>query len=280
MGFDLGEIVHPLTKEKFISDFWPHRLYVTNAPSKRFQPLYDLDYFGSAEELLSIYPCRISIQRPDGFTARVPDGKTAIRFYRGGFTCYMRDLERYIPSLREIALQLDRDIGLPKASIKCSVFCSNGESGASMHSDYDLNFQLVLKGKKRWRVAQNHHIVNQTQVCLSGDRPQRDPFQLQLAHRRPFPECMPADAQTVDLYAGGVIFVPRGTWHETETIGDGECFSLNFAMKGPQWLTVLLRAIKRRFIMDPPGGVSLIAFAVQSNSSMQLWMNLPRCCLN
>ena len=247
--FDVGTILHPLSTEKFITDFWPNRLYVTTGESSRFQPLYEIDHLDSAEALLNFYPSEVSLQRPDGFTARVPNGRTAVRFFNGGFTCYLRDLARYIPRLGEVASQLTQDLGLPKNSITCEVFCSNADSGASMHSDFDLNFHLMLSGKKRWMLAPNHHIVNQTEVCLSGGRKQKDPFQLQLAHTKPFPSHMPDDAQTFDLEAGGALFIPRGFWHQTQS--SGECLSLVFCMKGPDWLRILLRALENRLIMDP-----------------------------
>lgn len=118
-----------------------------------------------------------------------------------------------------------------------------------MHSDYDLNFQLLLRGKKRWRAAPNCNIVNQTNICLPSGRVQRDDFQLKLAHTLPLPERMPDGAITVDIEPGGVVFMPRGYWHQTESTG--ECFSLNFVVKGPHWISVLCHALENRLISDP-----------------------------
>ncbi|WP_245599802.1 cupin-like domain-containing protein [Embleya scabrispora] len=40
---------------------------------------------------------------------------------------------------------------------------------------------------------------------------------------------MPKDAHIVDIAAGGLVFVPRGWWHETES--RGECLQVNFVVK-------------------------------------------------
>lgn len=248
MGLTLASIVAPLTADVFMRDYWPRKFYATTASSDRYHPLYEIPALNSTPLLLDKYASPVTLLRHDGFHTRVADGRTALPFYRQGFTCYLRDVAKYVPELQPIVAGLGREIGLPGSEIKCELFCSTGVSGASMHSDYDINFQLILRGHKRWMVAANENIVNQTSICLPDRLMPPDSLQRKLAHTLPFPEEMPDDAITIDLEAGGAVFLPRGFWHQTEAIGD--CLSLNFVVKGPHWISVLCRALENELIND------------------------------
>lgn len=248
MDFTLASIIAPLTTDVFMREYWPHKFFATTAPNDRYQALYDIPSLNSAPLLLEKYASPVTLLRNDGFHTRVADGRTAAPFYQQGFTCYLRDVAKYVPELQQMVAGLGREVGLPGSEIKCELFCSNGVSGASMHSDYDINFQLILRGHKRWTVAPNRNIINQTSICLPDRLMSPHSLQRQLAHSLPFPEEMPDDSITIDLEAGGAVFLPRGFWHQTEAFG--ECISLNFVIKGPHWISVLCRALENELIGD------------------------------
>jgi ribosomal protein L16 Arg81 hydroxylase len=75
-----------------------------------------------------------------------------------------------------------------------------------------------------------------------------DPLQLELADELPFPDRMPDDAQVIEVGPGGILFLPRGWWHQTEA--DGECLQVNFVMNRPMWVDVLTRGLRERLIRD------------------------------
>jgi ribosomal protein L16 Arg81 hydroxylase len=166
--------------------------------------------------------------------------------YKLGLTCYLGT--KHISALRESQARLERDLGLPAGSVNCEVFCSSGESGAWMHSDYDVNFALLLSGKKHWRLAPNEHIRNQTSMCVPPSREAPSQLQFELADRQPFPERMPDDSLEIDVEAGGLLFMPRGWWHETKAFG--ECLQVNFTVQGPSWFSVVNRALRERLMRD------------------------------
>lgn len=243
---DLDTLVAPLSGADFMRDHWPNEPFTSKAGSERLERLRDIPELASPEAALANARA-VKVFRPDGEMAVVPDGKAAMPLYKLGLTCYLGS--RHIPSLRESAESLAADLGLPSGSIDCEVFCSSGQSGAWMHSDYDVNFALLLNGRKRWRLAPNEHIRNQTSMCVPSTREAPDKHQLDLAHTLPFPERMPEDALEIDVEAGGLVFMPRGWWHETEAGGD--CLQVNFVVQGPMWVSVLTRALRQRLIADP-----------------------------
>ena len=243
---DLSTLVAPLSADEFLNEHWPERPYWTNGNDKRLGLVEEIPELESPEGALERARV-VKVFRPDGEMAAVPDGKKAIPLFRLGLTCYLGTA--HIPALKRSAEQLCADLGLPSGSFDTEVFCSSGESGAWMHSDYDVNFALLLSGKKRWRIAPNEHIRNQTSMCVPSTREAPAPSQLELADRLPFPEKMPGDHLEIDVEAGSLVFMPRGWWHETEASGD--CLQVNFVMQRPDWISILTRALKERLLKDP-----------------------------
>lgn len=242
---DLETLVAPLTPEDFLRDHWPDKPFWSN-DGDRLDRLGDVPELESPEAALAAARA-VKVFRPDGQMSVVPDGRAAMPLFKLGLTCYLGS--RHIPGLRASTDRLAAELGMPAGSIDCEVFCSSGKSGAWMHSDYDVNFALLLSGHKSWRLAPNEHIRNQTSMCVPSTREAPDPRQLELADRLPFPERMPEDAIEVDVEAGGLVFMPRGWWHETEA--SGECLQVNFVVQGPTWAAVLGRAVRERLTSDP-----------------------------
>lgn len=241
---DLATIVDPLPKERFMSEHWPSTPYWSN-DGRRLDALLDIAELESAEKAISGAP-RVRFFKPDG-SIGVVSGDKAMTVYRLGLTCFVGCA--HIPPLMEAAERLAGDLGMPSGSVTSEIFCSDGESGAAMHSDQDVNFAVLVRGNKRWQIAENRHIRNQTNICRPGSDPDADPMQLEIAERLPFPETMPEDAQVVDMEAGGLLFMPRGWWHQTRSTG--ECLQVNFVLNRPLWLNVLVDALWERLVRDP-----------------------------
>jgi ribosomal protein L16 Arg81 hydroxylase len=242
---DLATLVTPLSKEDFLSEHWPDKPFWSNGGDARLAALSDVPELQSPQDALAT-PRAVKVFRPDGQMAVVPNGEAALPLYKLGLTCYLGTA--HIPALRESRVALARDLGMPEGSFDTELFCSHGDSGAWMHSDFDINFALLLSGKKRWRLAPNQHIRNQTSMCVPPTRDAPDPLQLELADKQPFPEEMPEDSLVIDVEAGGLVFMPRGWWHQTEASGD--CLQVNFVLQGPFWFSLLARAIRERLVRD------------------------------
>src|SRR5262249_20813772 len=85
--------------------------------------------------------------------------------------------------------------------------------------DLNDNFVCQVRGTKRWRIAPNAHVRYPTVRYVIGQRP--NPVH-EVEAPRGLPTEMPQNFQTVELRPGMVMFVPRGMWHDTETIANDE----------------------------------------------------------
>jgi ribosomal protein L16 Arg81 hydroxylase len=246
VSVDLATLVAPLDVEEFRRVHWPHAAYWSKGDEHRAALLRTIPQLASAEAALA-HAIGVRVFRPDRKMSLAPTGEAALPLYRLGLTCYLDT--KHIPAVRAAAHRLAADLGMPAGSIDGEVFCSTGPSGAWMHSDFDVNFAVLLSGHKRWRIAPNEHIRNQMGMCAPSSAEAPDPSQLALAERTPFPDRMPDDAIEIEVGPGGVVFLPRGWWHETES--DGECLQVNFVLKNPTWISVLSGAIKSILVRDP-----------------------------
>ena len=202
--------------------------YYSGTSDMQMKIIAAVPQLSDGELLLESFGGPVSLLRRNGPHARVPTGKDALPMYKAAFTCYMRHAERELPGLDDLIAEASRRLGIPGAAMSREIFCSTGESGVPMHGDFDVNFALLLSGSKRRRPAANTSIENQTAMCFARDRKQADERQLSYAHA-PLPEATPDDARDVVMEAGGLLFLPRGRWHETHSTGS--CLQLNLVVR-------------------------------------------------
>jgi ribosomal protein L16 Arg81 hydroxylase len=245
----LADIVAPAGPAEFLAGHWPRQPYTVAENEDRVRTiLAAVPQLESAERLLAHYAADVRLLNTEGFHATVPTGPHALPFYRQGFTCYLPTVERQLPGVPELLDSVAGELGLPRRHVVAEIFCSTGKSGVAMHADYDLNFAMLLRGNKKWRLARNETVLDPMAMCLPAGRPQRDPRQLAYAEPVPLPERMPDDCTHVEVGPGGLVFLPRGWWHETDATG--ECLQLNIVVKGPAWVTVLTDGLAGTLVTD------------------------------
>lgn len=253
----LEELLSPSTPDEFFLKAWPDRpAHYPGDPQRFTGLLQQVPELGCAEDVLRTYGDCVSVLRPDGFYAKVADGPSALPFYRAEFTCFLRQVERFLPTLQPVAGGIAAQLGLPESALTCDLFVSSGRdvpasdgySGLAMHSDAEVSIAVLLNGRKDWQWAPNRHIRNQTStVVRRGDR-QVDPAQLEFAESLPLPGAMPSDSARAQVDSGGVIFMPRDWWHTTTA--RGECVQLNFTASGPMWVALLTGALSDVLVKD------------------------------
>jgi 50S ribosomal protein L16 3-hydroxylase len=245
----LADIVTPAVPARFLAEYWPRRPYTVSESEHRVRTLLAaVPELESAERLLAHYAADVRLLNTEGFHATVPTGPHALPFYRQGFTCYLPTVERQLDGVSEMLDTVAAELGLPRKNIVAEIFCSTGKSGVAMHADYDVNFAMLLRGNKRWLLAPNETVLDPMAMCLPAGRPQRDPRQLDYAEPVPLPERMPDERLEVDVGPGGLVFLPRGWWHETDATG--ECLQLNIVIKGPAWLSVVTEGLAGMLVSD------------------------------
>lgn len=219
--------------KRFLAEHWPNTLLVQHGPVERFAGLADAPEFESIGALTSLNATNWLVQSaqfPNGFGNVAVSGEAAAAFFHAGFTIYGVEPELRSPSIRRWLSALERDLGLPSPFIRTSAFLSKPGPGARMHFDSQESFVVQLKGRKRWWLAPNRDVDFPTENYIAGDAV---PASLEAQLHRPLATKLPADALEVVLKPGSIMFVPRGTWHATETLE--ESWHLDLMLPLPTW---------------------------------------------
>lgn len=219
--------------KRFLAEHWPNTLLVQHGPVERLAGLADAPEFESIAALTSLPASDWLVQSarfPNGFGNVAVSGDAAASFFHAGFTIYGVEPELRSPSIRRWLTELERELGLPSPFIRTSAFLSKPGPGARMHFDAQESFVVQLRGRKRWWLAPNRDVDFPTENYIAGDAVSPS---LEAQLHRPLAKELPKDAVEVVLKPGSIMFVPRGTWHATETLE--ESWHLDLMMPLPTW---------------------------------------------
>jgi 50S ribosomal protein L16 3-hydroxylase len=243
----LRALVHPLAEDVFLRTYFPQRLHVSHGPLQRFASLLDVDELKDAES--AARACRTQVRVwSRGVDDRV-DGVEAMECYRAGMTLYMNEVERFIPAVDRLVRRVATDLGIPFDHCGGELMASKPGAGAPMHFDSDDGFNIQIRGRKRWRTAPNrwvaHPLVSYGVGFADIGR------QLSAHASGPMPDRMPTDSRTHHVRPGSVVYLPRGTWHETQVVGRDESLALVVNLRVPNWADRVIEALKRRLLSRP-----------------------------
>ncbi len=237
--------------DDFLERYWPGHHLVAHGPLERLGPLGRLPEFSQLDLLLASYPDKVRVALPDKrdehSSLQVP-AEEAAALHAEGMALIFNAVERFLPPVQFWLEALRIELGLPlKCEPRSIIYVSPAGSGNSPHFDANANFVVQICGTKRWQIAPNTDVIHPTDRWAMN---QEDlPEELEGYVHSPLPTQMPADAQTFELVAGSVLFVPRGYWHQTQT--DEETLALNFTFGQPSWADLMLSALRARLLKDP-----------------------------
>ena len=239
------ELLLGAKRRKFLAEHWPDRPFVHHGPIERLGRLTSLPALHGIGDLLAARAAafqRLTVHDRHGLALQHVEPREAIHFYQRGDLLEVTQLHTTIPALRDVVVELAADLGEPPLHFTCSASAAAGEHGALMHYEAALTFHIQLAGETVWRVAPNRHIENPLIAGdASGDR--APAFGV-----RPLPDAMPADAMTFRVKPGGVLFIPRGYWHESDR--RGESLAVTFSCTPPTWSQRVLHALQRSLESD------------------------------
>jgi hypothetical protein len=200
-------------------DAWPHRSFRGSGPVERLAGLVDYDFEELCTMRRSFTRAFLHPSEKGPKFVEVPGGSEQAH-YDAGRVLYFHSLRS--PGVDAWVSAIDRELGLLPGATRVSAFASRRGGGLRPHYDQNDNFVCQARGVKRWRVAPNEHVRYPTIGYTIGAK--LTPA-LRAEAPNGFPAQMPTPHETVDLRPGSVVFMPRGTWHDTETI---ESESLHF----------------------------------------------------
>ena len=224
----VGGLFGEANAKKFVRDCWPSAFYMHSGPVERLQGLVDHNLEALCEMRKAFTTAYFRTIDGQSSSVTVTRGQER-HLYDAGFTLYFHSLRSR--SLDAWIRAMEEDLKLPRGVTRISAFASRRGLGLDPHYDMNDNFVCQARGVKRWRIAPNAHVRYPTVGYTIG----RQPGSANVAEApRGLPPAMPEPFETVELRPGSVMFMPRGMWHDTQTV-DEESLHFNIQSGLATW---------------------------------------------
>ena len=164
--------------------------------------------------------------------------ETVTGAHSAGLLVYLKDLTGFDAIVETIAALLK----VPSSLLTASIFAGRVPHRTPLHFDRNDNFTFQLEGVKRWRVTANVTTPAPLHNYIAGVEPEGE-FALYFR-----PGSLGA-ADIFDLGPRSLLYVPRGWWHETETLSDS--LALTITLHPVSWLEAVLPILRARLLTDP-----------------------------
>ena len=243
----LSALLAPRSVE-FLHDYWPDRSFVSHGDPARLPSFLRARELASVDELSKVYRGKLRFTSGRRFQKMIAiDQVNAASLYRMGLTVQFEDIAPFVVDAAPALRRLEAELGLPPGSARASVFSSPRSDGLSEHFDAQDLFSIQLRGTKRFRTAPAREL---RYPCGTQFVPSTEPFDFLYPQASGgFPDAAAADFTTVDMEPGSVLFLPRGTWHATESGGDS--LSVSIGLFVPSAADCVLEQLQLLLVQDP-----------------------------
>ncbi len=249
MKTGLSKLIYPHSIDEFFLMYGKNKPFVVQNYDL-LRPLMELPFLTSLDVLLKSWPSPIQAHLPDvrdEISSIDTISKDAQKLFDNGMGLLFNEAQLISPLLQEWLHELQRDIGLSALTYgRCIIYATPDGRGTAPHFDQNINFVLQIHGTKKWKIAPNKHVENPMTRHTMGQPV--DP-ELMSYINEPMPTHMADDAVSFELKPGSLLFVPRGSWHETEA--EGDALSLNFTFTAPTWIDLFTAALRSRLALSP-----------------------------
>ena len=279
----LGALLHPLSKDDFLRQHFRQRcVVIRGGGAERAAALFPAASAGDVEEVVEntaservmawvrtggTVRTMAGLPPSRGTTARsidIDDSRSAVALHEAGHALYCRAppaIEETLVNalLKETSLGLPpvRDAGPLSGRGEVEMFCARKGHVTAWHSDFQENFTIQLRGRKRWRLAHRREAHP-----LRGETPHfaDDSVLWDQAKSRALGETMQSrkrpraapGVEEVILDAGDVLYFPAGVFHEVESLDDDN-ISLNISLMAPTTAEVICSALRHRLLRTDAG---------------------------
>jgi ribosomal protein L16 Arg81 hydroxylase len=239
---DLGRLLAPVTRERFLSDYWERVPLFLKGPGRFPRDLFDMSKLQAA--ICGHDGVLLTASADRGAHHARIGGEDMDAFFRAGATVCATFLERADPRLAAYLSAIGRQLGVP-ARGGMRAYLSPDGSGYDTHFDVRIAIILQIEGRKRWRFSTQpavpcpeHPAVPDGNGGVKDARPAT-------AHRQEWETFAPPPVERFEevlLEPGDLLCLPAGTWHQAQAVGFSLALNLGFA---PLRLHDLLLALVR-----------------------------------
>ena len=239
----LNNVIAPMTRERFVTDFWTKEHLVLKGAKGRFSPLLTWDELNEILEWHKPTPSSVRLFQEgrlvdpkhyidgEGHQARLNAGGLVANISQGA-SLVMDNMEELAPRVGRLA-DLFQDVF--QSPVIVNLYASWGQQNCfNLHWDPQEVFILQLSGRKHWK------IYAPTRFMPLKD----DPDQPAQPVGRPAWEGILED--------GDMLYMPRGWWHMATPLEEAS-LHLNFSLEPPNgadflrwWLPRLLKRAEVR----------------------------------
>ncbi len=240
-GIGLAELIQPLSPDEFMSDYWQKKPYVGHGSLERFGGLVGIPELRSIDALLEAWrgSAEAWAARGTGNPVITAEAHQLQAFFESGYTLYLSRVEQYVPALEPFARSMELDLGLRVGDIYFEAFVAQG-AGSVLHFDPNVTINIQQMGTKKWRMAENKHLVHPHLGWAVGTEVDE---QMAEYSRQPFPTRMPPGSSSFEARPGTLVYLHPGYWHST--INHEPSLSLLYTINPPSWTELLVDEIRR-----------------------------------
>lgn len=243
----LAQLVAPHTAAEFLTQYWPARAFAAHGDPARLPSFLRAPELANVETLSSWYRgrWRFGSGRKSQAMEVIADCP-GIALYRMGLTLQSEDLVPHMTQAAAALRRLEFELGANPGACEAYVFASPVSEGLAVHFDAQEVFSIQLKGTKRFHIAPVAEVPYPSGVQFAPEQAAADDFYPQA--RRGFPDPSRAAFTTEDMKPGSVLFLPRGTWHYTES--DGDSLSVSIAVDSPPAVDYVIAQLRLLLLQD------------------------------
>ena len=194
---------------------------------------------------------------------KLDDAASAMTAHAAGASLYFQSSKEaasaYVPAMSEClgqAFSAYYDSAQAEHRGEIEVFVSRGGHVTYWHYDFQENFTLQLRGRKRWRLKAGA-VASVLRGATPHFRTAEDVIEQQVKAARlagdssfsfwPGAEFF-ADADVIELAPGDALYFPAGGWHQVEAVDDS--LSINISLSSLTWAELGGAAVRHLLTKD------------------------------
>lgn len=248
----LAQLAEPAVASAFRAGTWPGAPRLSRASSDQLPAWLRHPALTDAGALQALCPlAKFSITHSD-VPYQVPldglSGPLARLLVRFGLTVSVSEAAASLPGARAWLDELAAELGLPAWQVDAMLFISAPGRGLPFHFDAYDAFIVQLQGCKTWQLGRNPAVESPIDMQYVPGTPP-SPRQAAIFGsnlRAPSGD----EVETVTLEPGSVLFVPRGTWHQTAASATSSV-SVSILLNAPSIGDVLLQQLRDVIAQEP-----------------------------